>query len=167
MNKIFALGAVVFLFGAAVIGCSNTAEGAKQDAATDTSAVKDAGDRAAVATEKATDHAVAATEQAAGNAAVATKEAADKAAVATEKAGKNTSDALTLTPKVKLAIINDSELNNVKNLVNVNSGNNQVRLDGHVLTNEMKKRAGMIAQKTVKEANSPDMVENNLKVTGQ
>jgi predicted small secreted protein len=185
MKRLFSLSAVVLLFGTVVVGCQNTAEGAKQDAATDTTAVKEAGDKAAVATQQAaqdakekaakaaaetkaaTDHAVTATEQAANRAAMATEKAADRTAAATKKEGKNASDALTLTPKVQGAINNDSELSSANNTVNVVSGNGMIALEGTVKTKALKERAGNVAQQAVKAAGSNDTVENSLKVQGQ
>lgn len=125
-----------------VIGCQNTAEGAKQDAAKDTAAVGNAAEKTAEAT----------------------KDAADKAAVATKNAAANAGDALSMTPKVKNAIISNATLNNPKNLINVDTKDNVVHLKGHVLTNDMKKLAGDIAAKTVKEAGSSDTVTNELTV---
>lgn len=186
MRRFLILSGAVVLLGASLVGCSNTAEGAKQDAATDTQAAKDTADKAVVATDKAASNAAAATGKALDNAAAATSKAADNAAAATSKAadhvaaatgkavdettktvgaaGKNAGDALTLTPKVKLAITNDKELNNTKNTINIDTADNVVHVKGMVLTSEMKKRAGDIAEKTVKDAGSNDKVVNELTV---
>jgi len=125
-----------------VVGCQNTAEGAKEDAAKNTAAVGNAADKAAETT----------------------KNAADNAAMATKDAAANAGDALTLTPKVKAAIVADSKLNNTNNMINVDTKNNTVILKGHVTSNDEKKLAGEIAEKTVKEAGSNDKVMNQLTV---
>jgi len=90
--------------------------------------------------------------------------AADKAADATKMAANNAGDALSLTPKVKAAIVADATLNNPKNLIDVDTKNDTVTLKGHVLTNDMKKSAGAIATKTVTDAGSKDKVMNMLTV---
>jgi osmotically-inducible protein OsmY len=167
MNKLFILGAALFLLGTSVIGCSNTAQGLKQDTANNAQAAKEATDRAALATEKAAHNAAVQANKAAENAASATEKAAASASQAAKETGSNVEDATTLTPKVKLAITSDSELNNTKNLINVDTANDVVHLKGHVMTNRMKQRAGTIAEKTVKASHSSDTVSNELKVTGQ
>jgi len=156
MKRIFALSAAALLFGIGAIGCQKTAEGAKEDTATNVTAAKETADKAAVETKAAAD-----------KAAMATKEVADRAASATEKAAKNADEAVSLTPKVKMAIINDKELNNTGNLINVESGNSMVELKGYVLTKQMKARAENIARKVIKEAGSNEMVVDSLKVKSQ
>jgi predicted small secreted protein len=196
MKRLFVLSVAALLFGIAMAGCQNTAEGAKQDASNDTAAVKEAGDKAAVATanaakdaergakqaadatadatqkaavkaEKGAKEAAIATQAAAQNVASDAKAATDRVVSAADKAGKNASDAVTLTPKVKLAITNDPGLNNTANLINVDSGNDQVQLKGHVISKQLKMRAENIARKAVKDAGSNDKVVNNLTVQGQ
>jgi osmotically-inducible protein OsmY len=125
-----------------VIGCQNTAEGAKEDAAKDTAAVGNAAEKTADAT----------------------KDAADKAAMATKEGAENAGDALTMTPKVKNAIVSNATLNDPKNLINVDTKDGKVHLKGHVLSNDQKKLAGDIAAKTVKESGSSDTVLNELTV---
>jgi osmotically-inducible protein OsmY len=174
MKKLFALGAAMTLFAVGAIGCQNTAEGAKQDTANNTAAVKEAGDKAAVATERAATETAAATKAAADRAASATEKATDRAVSATEKATdrmaaatKNAGDALSLTPKVKLALTNDSELNNTANLIDVDSKNDKVVLNGHVMTAEMKTRAEHVAKQAVQAAGSSDQVVNELSINGK
>lgn len=164
MKKTVVMGAALLLIGAGVWGCTNTAEGAKQDTAADTHAVKEAGDRAVAATDKAVDNAAAATNKAASNVAAATDKALDNTAKAVDKVGKATSEELSLRPKVKLAIVSDKELNNTKNTITVEPSDGVVHLKGVVLTKEMKKRAGEIAVKTLKDAGSTDKVSNDLTV---
>ena len=92
------------------------------------------------------------------------KESGERIGSATEKMGKNASDALTLTPKIKKAITDDKTLNNTANLINVESGNNEVRLMGHVLTEEMKSLAAKLAEKAIADAGSKNTLTNELKV---
>lgn len=123
-------------------GCTNTAEGVKEDTAQNTKSAKVAGEEASIAAKKATERMMS----------------------ATEKAGKNAGDALTLTPKVKHAITDDKELNNVGNLIDVESGDNEVRLTGHVLTQAMKNRASSVAKKAIEEAHVKNTLVNELKI---
>lgn len=125
-----------------LIGCQNTAEGVNADANKNAAAVGNAAEKAGEATKNAAD-----------NAAVATKEAAGQAA-----------DATTLTPKVKAAIVANPTLNDTKNLINVNSKDGVVHLEGHVQNNDQKKLAGDIASKTVADSGSHDKVMNQLTV---
>jgi len=131
--------ATIALFG---MGCQNTAEGVAKDTQKDATAVQNAADKAADVT----------------------KDATNKAVVETKEATANAGDALTMTPKVKNAIIANSTLNNPKNEVNVDTKDGVVHLKGHVLTNDMKKLAGDTAAKTVKESGSKDTVMNQLTV---
>lgn len=137
-----ALGLCLTGAGFGLFGCQNTAEGVSKDAAKDTAVVGNAAD-------KAVDN---------------TKMAADKAVDTTKAAGAQAGDALTLTPKVKNAIIADATLNDPKNLINVDTKDGVVYLKGHVQTNAMKKLAGDIASKTVAESGSKDKVMNQLTV---
>lgn len=142
MKKLFALGAALLTCGLGVYGCSNTAEGAKEDTAQNTAKVQDAGEKAASAVDKA----------------------ADSAAANVKDAAKDTSAALSLTPKVKEAITADAELNDTRNLINVDSKDNVVHLKGHVISEALKSKAGQIAEKTLKDANATDTVSNELEV---
>ncbi len=154
MQTRFALGAAaLLLFSMGVVGCSNTAEGAKEDTAKDTQAVGAAADRAANAVNNAADRAASATQKAAANVADATKDTA-----------KNTAEATEITPKVKLAITNDKQLNDTRNLINVDSKDGVVHLKGHVISDAEKQHAEQVATQTLKEANSTDTVSNELTV---
>jgi len=102
--------------------------------------------------------------QDAQNTGAAVENAADKAATATKEATGNAGDALSLTPKVKAAIVADASLNDTKNLIDVDTKDNVVYLKGHVQTNDEKKKATAIAEKTVKDAGSTDTVMNQLTV---
>ncbi len=178
MTRGFWVGAALLLCTAGLFGCSNTEEGAKQDTENNTAAVKDTADKAAAATDKAAVNAADATAKAAGNVAAATDKAAVNAADATRKAagsmagaaqdaGKTTTAALEVTPKVKLAITADKELNDTRNTINVDSKDGVVHLRGTVMTGEMKTRAGNIATKALNELHGTDKLSNELRVTGK
>jgi len=82
----------------------------------------------------------------------------------TAKGAENAGDALTLTPKVKAAIVANEKLNNTNNVINVDTKDNIVHLKGHVTSNDMKKLAGEVAEKAVKDSGSSDTVRNELTV---
>jgi osmotically-inducible protein OsmY len=147
-----------------VIGCQNTAEGAKEDTAKNGAAITNAADRAAEATKDTADRAAIATKDSLDKAAIATKVGLDKAAIATKGAAGDAGDRLTMTPKVKDAIIANKTLNNAKNHVNVDTAEGVVYLKGHVLSSDQKKLAGEIAEKTIKEAGSQDKMVNQLTI---
>ena len=140
MNRLFILG--IACIGIGISGCNNTAEGIKEDTAQNVESAKESGEKASVATQKAT----------------------ERLGSATEKMGKNAGDALTLTPKIKRAITNNKTLNNTANLIDVESGDNEVRLTGHVLTEAMKSLAAKIAETAIAEAGSKNALVNELKV---
>ena len=94
----------------------------------------------------------------------AVDKAADNAAVATKDAAKDMSAAVSLTPKVKDAIVGDPTLNDPANHIDVDSKDNVVHLKGTVISNEMKKRAGEIAQKTLTDLHATDKLSNELVV---
>ena len=143
----FALG----MFLAA--GCQNTAEGVKDDAAKNTAAVEKS---AEVAGEKAA--------QAVETAGEKTAQAAANAGKTMANAGQDVTGALQVTPMVKTAIAADTDLNDAKNKIDVDSKDGIVHLKGHVTTNELKKRAGEIAEKTIKDNKGTDKVMNQLLV---
>ena len=104
MKRLFTLAAAAVLFGTGIVGCSSTAEGAKEDASKDTAAVTNAAGaavdktvqgtaKAVNATEKGAATAAAVTENAAATAVDATKNAADKTVAATENAAATAVDA--------------------------------------------------------------------------
>ncbi len=172
MKQIFVKGVAALVLGVVLAGCQNTTEGAAKDASTDAAAVKDAGAKAADATATAVDNTAAAAKEAGAKTAEAAKNTADRVGSATDKAvgdmaaaTKNGADALTLTPKVKAAIIADTELNNTANKINVDSGDNKVVLNGNVTTEALKQKAGQIAEKAVKDAGATNTVTNNLTVS--
>ncbi|MCW3096041.1 MAG: hypothetical protein JWL77_1659 [Chthonomonadaceae bacterium] len=189
MKKFALVGAAAMLLSLGLFGCNNTAEGVSKDASANGQKVASATNEAVDATKIAADKAGEATKDAAVTAADATKKAADATADATKKAadatadaskkvadattdaakdaGKTVTAATEVTPKVKLAIVADKDLNDTHNLINVDTKDGVVHLTGHVANNEMKKKAGMIASKTLKDMNATDKVSNELTVTAQ
>jgi predicted small secreted protein len=89
---------------------------------------------------------------------------AREAADATKDAAKDTSAALTLTPKVKNAIVADTQLNDPKNEIDVDSKDNVVHLKGHVTSAALKTKAGEIAQRVLTDAHATDKLSNELEV---
>jgi osmotically-inducible protein OsmY len=94
------------------------------------------------------------------NTAQGAKQASDRAM---DTAG-NLSAAATLTPKIKLAIAADSQLNDPRNSINVDSTATLVSLDGFVATSSLKDLAGEIAMKALADAGAKQTFENNLVV---
>ena len=92
-----------------------------------------------------------------------------KVSEATQKAGESikegTADigaATTLTPDVKSAITADPQLNDPKNHIDVDSTDEAVHLKGHVTSNELKKKAGEIAQGVLNKRNAKNKLSNEL-----
>ena len=127
---------------AALAGCSNALNGAKQDADKNTQAVRD--------TAAQTGQAVKATAQQTGQAIKAVPAAIDANTV--------------LRPAIKTAIIRDPVLNNPKNLVEVSIKDRTVVLSGHVAEAGMKLRAIEDAQVVIKNNQSDFQVVDNLQV---
>ncbi len=138
-------------------------------------ATKQAADATVDATKKAASDVGDATKKAAVATADATKDAANatvdgtkKVAVAmadaTKDAGKNATGALEVTPKVKLAIVADKDLNDTHNKINVNTKDGVVHLVGTVANGSMKKKATAVATKALKDLNATDTVSNELTV---
>jgi len=187
MKKLALVGAAAMLLSLGLFGCNNTAEGVKQDTAEDThkvaAAANDAADATKVAADKAaeaTKNAAVATADAANTAvdktkvavhdtAVATADAANQATNAAKNAasdaGKTITASTEVTPKVKLAILADKELNDTHNKINVNTADGTVHITGNVANNAQKKKATMIAEKALKDLNATDKVANELTVT--
>ena len=188
MKKLFLLAAAAVVFGSSIVGCSNTAEGVKADANNDkavaekgvaeaAAATKDAATTAVVTTEKgvanaaagvknATDNAVATTEKGVADAAAGVKNAADTAGMAVKHTGK----ILTITPKVKAALLRDDTLypkgNEPMNKIDVDttSDGQTIRLSGTVKSSDMKTKAGNIAKSTLKNESETYKIDNELKV---
>lgn len=187
MKKFALVGAGALLLSLGLFGCNNTAEGVSKDASVDSQkaasaandaanatkiaadkagqATKEAAVTAADATGKAAAGAVDATKKAADATVDATKQAADATTAAAKETGKNVTAATEVTPKVKLAILADKDLNDTHNKINVNTADGVVHIQGSVANNAMKKKAGMIAEKTLKDMNATDKVSNELTVT--
>jgi osmotically-inducible protein OsmY len=72
--------------------------------------------------------------------------------------------ATTLTPRLKLAITADSELNDSRNLINVNSNKDTVTLDGHVTSEVLKAKAEGIVRAEMAKANASQGLVNNLTI---
>ena len=179
MNKQLAIGAALLLFGTGLVGCSNTAEGAKEDASNAGTAVKTGAEKTAVAvdnTAKAVGDTTAAAAKDVSNAAkdagTAVKTGAEKAATGAENAAAgaaaavaNVGEAAAVTPKVKTALLNDSELGNHDDaVINVDTKDGKVVLRGHVKTNDMKKKAETITKKTLDDAKYTNPIVNQLMV---
>lgn len=79
---------------------------------------------------------------------------------------KNAGAAIVLTPEVKTEIIRDAVLNSSSNNIHVSSTETTVTLDGHVVTEAMKRRATEDAQVGLQKRNGHQKIVNNLKVTG-
>lgn len=95
------------------------------------------------------------------------EQTASQAATSAAHNTKNAGDALSLTPKVKTAIVADSTLNDSRNLINVDTKDNIVHLKGHVVNSNMKVRASNITARTLKEVNSSAKISNELTVQSQ
>ena len=154
MKKLFALTGLVALFGAALTGCGNTANGVEKDATNAGQAVEKGVQKTGEAVEKGVQKTGEAVEKGAATVADATKDVA-----------KDASGAMVVTPMVKSAILKDTDLGNLdKNSIDVDSADGMVHLKGHVASNELKKKATQIAEATLKENKSTDKVVNELTV---
>jgi len=94
-----------------------------------------------------------------------------KVSEATQEVGRDVKEATgdigaatTLTPDIKSAITADTQLNDPKNLINVDSTDEVVHLKGHVTSNELKKKAGEIAQGVLDKRNAHNKLSNELVV---
>ncbi len=142
MNKLIA-AALALAAAAALAGCGNTLNGAKQDAANDT----------------------AKTQQAADQAGQAVKTDAQKAGQAVATVPQNAEANTVVRPAVKTAIIRDPVLAQPGNLVDVNAGPQTITLTGHVTDASMKQRATEDAQVALKNHPGYTLV-NSLTVAG-
>ncbi|MBL8064666.1 MAG: BON domain-containing protein [Chthonomonadaceae bacterium] len=80
------------------------------------------------------------------------------------EAGKDMGASTILTPKVKSAIVADKRLNEPTNLIDVNSTSDKVTLEGHVTSSDLKRLAGEVASKAMKESNATQTLDNKLTV---
>lgn len=101
-------------------------------------------------------------QQDAQNAGQAVEQTAERTGAAVQEGAQDAGAALTLTPKVKNAITADPQLNEDENLVDVDSTDQVVHLKGHVTSNELKRKAGEIAERVIKESGASQKVSNEL-----
>jgi len=148
MKRLLLLASCLCLFGTGLIGCQNTEEGMKQDADKNGQAVQNATDNAADKTKNAMDKAGDKMQPAVDN---------------TKGAMENAGDNLNLKPKLAVAYGNDAKLKDTDIHTDIKDG--KVYLKGSVKTNDQKKLATELTEKTIKEANSKDTVVNQLTVT--
>ena len=125
-------------------GCSNTLNGAQQDASKDTQAVGTA----------------------ASNAAQATKNATAQVTTDVKQTAADAKAAAVLTPLIKTAIIRDPVLNDTRNLVNVTTEAAVVHLRGHVADASMKTRADEDTQKVLTDHHATQTISDELTVAG-
>ncbi|MBB6053250.1 BON domain-containing protein [Armatimonas rosea] len=125
-----------------VSGCKNTGEGMSKD------------------TEIAKQSASAETEKAGENAA----KMANSAGEIAKGAGQNVTGALEVTPLIKTAITADTELNDAKNKIDIDTKDGIVHIKGHVSSNALKAKATKIATEKIKENQGTDKVMNQLLV---
>ena len=134
-------------------GCPNTAEGVKEDSANAGQAISQTAEKTGEAASEAA--------QRAGQTMAKTADDATKSAAV---GGKNIAGALQVTPLVKTAITADTELNDPKNKIDVDTKDGVVHLKGHVTTNALKMKATKIVEERIKENNGTDKVMNHLLV---
>ena len=77
---------------------------------------------------------------------------------------RDTTDALHITPKVKAAIIADGQLNDKRNLIDVDTKDYVLRLKGHVYSKAMKARAGSVAANKLAKMHKAYKVSNELTI---
>ena len=77
---------------------------------------------------------------------------------------RDTTDALHITPKVKGAIIADGQLNDKRNLINVDTKDYILHLKGHVYSRAMKLRAGSVAAAKLAKMHKNYKVSNELTI---
>jgi len=94
----------------------------------------------------------------------AVSEGAREVAKDTREAAGDIGAATTLTPDIKSALTADAQLNDPSNLINVDSTDEVVRLKGHVTSNELKRKAGEIAQGVLDKRNAKNTLSNELVV---
>lgn len=78
------------------------------------------------------------------------------------EAGKDIGAATMLTPKIKLAISAEKSLNDPANLIDVNSTDDKVTLEGHVTSEALKALAGDVAAKAIKDNGARQTLVNQL-----
>lgn len=121
-----------------IFGCSNTTEGAKKDMEIDSEKVS-----------------------------TKLKEGMDSASNVAANAGNTAKDigsAASLTLRIKNAINADAELNDSKNVIDVDSTKDVVTLSGHVTIQSLKDKADDIAKEELKKAKATQKLKNDLTV---
>lgn len=129
---------IVPLLLSGAFGCANTTEGAKKDLQEDS--------------QKASQK---------------FKEGIDSASNVASNASNavmDTASAASLTLRIKNAINANAELNDSKNLVDVDTTKDEVTLKGHVWKQELKDKAEEIAKEELKKANATQKVKNDLAI---
>jgi osmotically-inducible protein OsmY len=114
--------------------------------------------------EQGTVNAANKTGEAARNTGNAAQNAGNNAENAVRDMAKDATAAMVVTPKVSSALKADSAVSAPGNVINVDSKDNVVHLKGKVQTNDIKARAGKIAQKVLDENHSTDRLSNELMV---
>ncbi|MGI4790772.1 MAG: hypothetical protein ACRYFS_18230 [Janthinobacterium lividum] len=149
MNKSIAI-ILTLAAAAALSGCGNALNGAKQDTADNTAAAHQAADQAGQAADQA------------GQAAKASAQRAGQAlAVGPEFAAANA-----VRVPVKAAILRDPVLTDTRNLIDVNAAPKKITLTGHVADASMKQRATEDANVALKK-HPGYTLSNELTVAGQ
>lgn len=143
----------------------NAADATKKAATDAADATKMAADKTVDATKKAADATVDATKKAADATGAAAKTAVDATTTAAKDAGKTVTAATEVTPKVKLAIVADKDLNNPANHININTKDGICHITGHVTSNSLKAKAGTIVTKALADLNATDKASNELTVS--
>ena len=141
MKSIYLI-AVVLSLTLGVIGCQNTAEGAKED-------TRDNSIKASNSIKDGID-----------NGANMAKNVASDA----KNAGDNLSAAASLTPRIKNAFNAEPKLNKDTNLIDVDSTKETVILSGHVASQELKSLAVSIAKAEMSKAKADQKLVDNLVV---
>ena len=77
---------------------------------------------------------------------------------------RDTTDALSITPQVKSAIIADPQLNNRRNRINVGTKDYVLHLTGHVYSQAMRSRAAKVAAGKLSAMHKKYKVSNELSV---
>lgn len=98
------------------------------------------------------------------NTAQGVKEDAQPVLERTAEATGDAATAVAMTPMVKAAIIGDAELNDAKNLINVETVDGVVHLTGTVASEALKERAETVAKKAISDNNSTAKLSNDLRV---
>jgi|GEM_PF-1246764 len=111
------------------------------------------------------------TEQNAQGVSKATDKAIDGATGAASNAGEGVSDAAAnvgaatiLTPRLKNAVTADAQLNERRNLINIDSTDETVTIRGHVMNQELKAHAEDVVKKEMKQAEAKQRVINELEI---